>query len=132
MFSLHGTGVGSGIAIGEAYVVEQTIVDTPGKSINRSKLDSEITLLESAVHMAVASLVKTRREIPKYAPKEIAAFLDAHTLMVEDPTLTGATVEIMKSESFDAETALMIHRNDIVKVFDEMEDEYLRSKRKRC
>ena len=129
MFTLQGSGVGKGIAIGTAYVMERSATYVPSKPVERAKLGAEIALLDLALKRASDSLIKAMEVVPEDAPKEITAFLDAHMLMVEDPTLREATVEIMQKHSYSAETALMIHRNQLVEVFDAMEDEYLRSKK---
>ena len=129
VFTLQGSGVGKGIAIGTAYVMERSATYVPSKPVERAKLGAEIALLDLALKRASDSLIKAMEVVPKDAPKEITAFLDAHMLMVEDPTLREATVEIMQKHSYSAETALMIHRNQLVEVFDAMEDEYLRSKK---
>ena len=129
MISLQGSGVGSGIAIGTAYVMEKVVVDGSFKVIEREGLAAEVELLDLALKGAAESLRKTRADVPENAPHEITAFLDAHMLMVEDPTLREETVKIIYRDSVSAETALMIHRNDLIRVFEAMEDEYLRSKK---
>ena len=129
MISLQGSGVGAGIAIGTAYVMERAIIDAPAEGIDSNQLISQVELLDHSLKAAADHLRGVRDEVPDTAPKEISAFLDAHVLMVEDPTLRDETVKIIYSESVSAESALMIHRNDLIKVFDSMEDEYLRSKK---
>ena len=129
MISLQGSGVGYGIAIGTAYVMEKVVVDGSFKVIERDRLAAEVKLLDLALKGAAENLRKTRADVPENAPHEIIAFLDAHILMVEDATLREETVKIIYRDSVSAETALMIHRNDLIKVFEAMEDDYLRSKK---
>ena len=129
MITLYGAGVGTGIAIGKSYVIDRSQVIVHARNIEPENIASEIAVLEFALRNAAGSLKKARDEVPKSAPKEIASFLDAHLMMIEDPMLREVTVEIIRSQLVDAETALMIHRNQIVEIFEQMEDEYLRSKK---
>ncbi|MDE0310413.1 MAG: phosphoenolpyruvate--protein phosphotransferase [Acidiferrobacterales bacterium] len=129
MILLQGSGVGSGIAIGTAFVVDKAIVDTSIEAVGPERLETEVELLDLALKRTAESLRRTRAEVPANAPHEIDAFLEAHVLMVEDATLRDETVRIIYRESVSAVAALMIHRDDLVKVFDAMDDEYLRSKK---
>ena len=129
MFYLQGAGVGSGIAIGPAYVVQQAVVGAPPRRVDSSQLDAQVERLERALKVTSEHLKKTRLEVPKTAPKEITAFLDAHIMMVNDPTLRDLTVEIIRENHVAAESALTMHRNQLAEVFERMEDDYLRSKK---
>lgn len=129
MILLHGSGVGSGIAVGTANVMEKVVADGAFKAIASDELDAEVGLLDVALKEAAESLRRARDEVPENAPHEIIAFLDAHILMVQDKTLREETAKIIHRDSVSAETALMIHRNDLIKVFEAMEDDYLRSKK---
>lgn len=129
MFYLQGAGVGAGIAIGPAYVIQHSVVGAAVRRVEENQIDSEIQRLERALLSTSKTLEKTRGEVPKNAPKEIAAFLDAHIMMVNDPTLRDTTVEMIRENSFSAESALTMHRNQLAEIFENMEDEYLRSKK---
>ena len=129
MFSLPGAGVGGGIAIGNAYVIQRSVVGGVARRISRGQIPEEVAQFDQALKKTSESLESTRSEIPASAPKDIAAFLDAHILMVNDPSLREATVEIMERDCFGAESALTIHRNQLAEVFENVKDEYLRSKK---
>ena len=129
MITLYGAGVGTGIAIGKAYVIDRSQVIVHARNIEPENLASEIAVLDFALQNASNSLKRARDEVPKNAPQEIVAFLDAHMLMIEDPMLREMTVEIIRNQLVDAETALMFYRNQIVEIFEQMEDDYLRSKK---
>ena len=129
MFYLQGAGVGAGIAIGPAYVIQHSVVGAAVRRVEEDQIDHEIERFERALLSTSKTLEKTRSEVPASAPKEIAAFLDAHIMMVNDAMLRDATVEMIRDNCFSAESALTMHRNELVEVFEEMEDEYLRSKK---
>ena len=124
-----GSGVGVGIAVGRAYVVNPTEFDVHGAHVPKSQIKKEIRVLDQAIADAAASLSKTRAEIPPDTPKDIAAFLDAHILMIRDESLRDTTVQILKDRCCTAESALLEHRRELLEVFDKMQNPYLRSKK---
>ncbi len=129
MFYLQGAGVGSGIAVGPAYVIQQSVFGAAVQQVESDQLDTEVARLERALQNTSQHLEQTRLEVPDNAPKEIAAFLDAHIMMVNDPTLREETVKFIRESHYSAESALAAHRGELVEVFVNMEDEYLRSKK---
>jgi len=129
MFELSGSGVATGIAIGTAYVMDRSPGEFQMRQISPEQVDSEIANLDLALGNALKSLKRSRDEIRDDAPHEITAFLDAHMLMVDDPVLREQTRELINNQRLGAESALLMHRNQIVEVFDAMDDEYLRSKK---
>ncbi len=128
MIQLQGAGVGSGIAIGPAVVIHQSVIGGAVRRIGNDEIDHEISLLKNALDKTSENLKSARNEVHWAAPPEIASFLDAHILMVNDPTLLTATVNIIREHQLAAESALLMYRNQLAEVFDKMEDEYLRSK----
>ena len=129
MITLEGSSAGSGIAIGTAYVLERTAIDSPFNFVDQGKQSSEVQFLKQVLKDTADNLRTARDEVPDDSTQEISAFLDAHVLMVEDPKLLEETIRIIYEKSVSAETALMIHRNELFEVFNSMEDEYLRSKK---
>ena len=129
MITLEGSSAGSGIAIGTAFVLERTAIDSPYNFVDHGKQFAEVQFLKRVLKDTADNLRTARDEVPDDSTQEISAFLDAHVLMVEDPKLLEETIRIIHENSVSAETALMIHRNELFEVFDSMEDEYLRSKK---
>ena len=129
MFTLNGSGVGTGIAIGNAYVFQRSVSSAPSRVVTPENVDGEIALLDRALRGASNSLKRARDDLQESSSVDVISFIDAHLLMVEDPSLRQVTVGLIRSERYSAETALMIHRNQLVEIFEAMEDDYLRSKK---
>ena len=49
MLSVFGSGIGRGIAIGKAYVLRQSDIETPVYSIEKSNVNKEVKL--SLIHI---------------------------------------------------------------------------------
>lgn len=129
MLSLFGSGIGRGIAIGSAYVLKSSNIETPHFNIKQSAVPGEVKRFNEAV-LETENIYKTLlANLPKSAPKESAAFIHAHMMMLRDPLLADASVEIISSQKINAEQALEAQSKKLIHVFDQMEDPYLRNKR---
>lgn len=128
MLSLFGSGIGRGIAIGQAYVLKTNDIETPIYNIKVGAVAAEVKRFKNAV-LATETKYKTLlKNLPKSAPKESAAFINAHMLMLRDPLLLDESIKIIKKDLVNAEHALQSQANNLIKVFEQMEDAYLRNK----
>ena len=128
MLAIHGSGIGKSIAIGEAYVVRSTDLEIPHYSIESEQIAKESKRFLAALRKSVSQLRRVKRQIPK-AAAESAAFVDAHIKMLEDPLMRDGALQIVKSQRLNAEASVQLHAESLVKVFDNMSDDYLRNKR---
>ncbi|MBS1269566.1 MAG: Phosphoenolpyruvate-protein phosphotransferase [Gammaproteobacteria bacterium] len=129
MLVLHGAGVGKGIAIGKAFVLSGGTVTVPEYSIPESGQKQEVERFRNALDEARGQLEDIAANIPKDAPTESASFIEAYLLMLKDPLIADQPIDTIRTRKVNAEWALQIHSAGLIKAFDAMEDEYLRSKR---
>jgi len=128
MLALHGTGVGAGIAIGKARIISK-----PGENIARYEIPAEevvaeINRLQTGVKNAITSLISAGEKIDGDIPEEVAALLETHAMILQDPMLLDETVKIIREKKINAEYALSLYGKRMQKVFDEIPDPYLSSK----
>ena len=126
---INGIGVSSGIAIGEAYVYSREQKEIHKYIISASRKKNEIQRFKKALAKARDQLHEIKNKIADDTPEDILAFIDTHLLMLEDPTFDEGTVSNIKKYSYNAEWALQLQSNRLVKVFDDMEDPYLRTRK---
>jgi len=126
--SLHGSGIGREIAIGTAFLLQQDVLETPEYLIPHNRIDEEIERLRAAIAAARAQLVQIRAEMPPDSPPEAAGFIEAHLLMLGDPMLAEAAETLIQSRQINAEHAVAIQGRSLVAVFEQMEDDYLRTR----
>ncbi len=129
MLTLHGSGVGSGIAIGEAVVLDRDRPEIPEYLVPAEQIEAEVSRFQAAIERAGAELAAVRDSIPSTVPSETATFIDAHILMLQDPVLAEEPLATIRGRRCNAEWALNVHCQALVEVFDAMEDPYLRSKK---
>jgi len=127
--SISGTGISHGIAIGDVYRLEQGEVEVYEAAIPKHLVENEISRFRRSVRTARQQLKAVRNSIPESTPADITDFIDTHLLMLEDSMLTAAPVELIRQRQCNAEWALKIQRDALAKVFDEMDDPYLRTRK---
>ena len=128
-FTLHGVGVSRGIAIGPAHIIERAELEIREFPVSSGEVKEEIRRLREAVQQAKQDLRAVREQIPTTTAVDIAAFIDTHLLMLEDSALTFEAERLIKTRSCNAEWALKLQRDALVKAFDEMDDPYLRTRK---
>ena len=128
MFTLHGTGVGFGIAIGPARLIRRPGQNVPEYSILPEQVDHEIQRMTDGIHSAIGCLSADCQDIREESTDEVHAILDAHLLMMQDPTLLEHSASIIRKRLVNAEFALQLHCNDLQEFFVSLDDPYMRSK----
>jgi phosphotransferase system enzyme I (PtsI) len=127
--SISGIGISRGIAIGAVYRLEQGDIEVYEAAIPKNLIEDEISRFRRSVRTARQQLKAIRNSIPETTPADITDFIDTHLLMLEDSLLTAAPVELIRQRQCNAEWALKIQRDELAKVFDEMDDPYLRTRK---
>ncbi len=126
---INGIGVSSGIAIGEAYVYSREQKVVREYKIPVAQQEQEIRRFKAALAQAHEQLHEIKNKIAADTPPDILAFIDTHLLMLEDPTFDDGTIANIKKYSRNAEWALQLQSKRLVKIFNEMEDPYLRTRK---
>lgn len=127
--ALQGTSVSNSYGVGKARVLRHQRVEVPHYEIDPAQVRNEIERYRNAMDQALEQLRAIRQQIPKHTPPDIAAFIDTHLLMLNDPTLTEGPINLIKSHRYNAEWALQLQRDAVVDTFDEMDDAYLRTRK---
>ena len=129
-FALHGLGVSGGIAIGRAQLVSHATLEVAHYTIPSSRVESEIARLEHAISEVRAELHDLHGMMSAGdAPAEFGAFLDVHTMILDDPTLSETPKRHIAEQRCNAEWALTVQMNVLVEQFEDIEDAYLRERK---
>jgi phosphotransferase system enzyme I (PtsI) len=128
-FTLHGIPVSRGISIGRAHLLTPAALDVKHYLVPEERLEAEVLRLQEAfaeVHRGLQALWK---ELPREAPAELGAFIDVHVLILSDPMISEAPLDIIRSRHYNAEWALVTQIDELSSQFDEIEDAYLRERK---
>jgi len=128
-FTLHGAGVGGGIAIGQAHLISSARLEVAHYAIAPEYVEPEVMRFSVAVDKVRAELQELRRSVPASAPAELGAFLGLHLMILDDATLSQVPRELIRSQRCNAEWALVSQMDQLVAQFDQIEDPYLRERK---
>jgi phosphotransferase system enzyme I (PtsI) len=128
-FSLHGIPVSRGIAIGRAHILAPAALDVKHYLISEENVEAEVKRLQQALATVHRELQTLWNELPKDAPTELGAFIDVHALILSDPMISEAPLDIIRSRHYNAEWALLTQIDELSAQFDEIEDPYLRERK---
>jgi phosphotransferase system enzyme I (PtsI) len=128
-FTLHGIPVSRGISIGRAHLLTPAALDVKHYLVPEEQVEAEVKRLQDAIAEVHRNLQELWTELPKEAPTELGAFIDVHVLILSDPMISEAPLDIIRSRHYNAEWALVTQIDELSAQFDEIEDEYLRERK---
>ncbi len=129
-FILHGIGVSEGIAIGHAHLTAPAALEVMHYLIPRKQIDKEIERLDQAFSTVREEFEMLQLSVTNGpALAEFSAFLDLHHMILDDPTLTAATRNIIKQTQCNAEWALAQQKDALLAQFEAIDDAYLRERK---
>ncbi|NIM90340.1 MAG: phosphoenolpyruvate--protein phosphotransferase [Candidatus Aminicenantes bacterium] len=125
---LRGIGVSPGIAIGEVFLTERVIFTSRKESISPLQTAEEIARLKKAIKRTKEQLTEIKKQIKNKMGKEHSFIFEAHIMILEDKSLLKSLEKVIKEERAKAEWALSQVHNKYQKVFDSIDDEYLKQR----
>jgi phosphotransferase system enzyme I (PtsI) len=128
-FLLHGIPVSRGIAIGRAHLLTPAALDVKHYLVPVEQLEAEVARLTDAIAAVHRNLQELWTGLPKDAPTELGAFIDVHALILSDPMISEAPLDIIRARHYNAEWALVTQIDELSAQFDEIEDAYLRERK---
>ena len=132
-FSVRGSAVAQGIAIGRAVLIASSRLDVAHYFIEAAEVESEIERLRAGRDAVIEELGRLQHSVSqmsrKEAPHELAAMLDVHVMLLQDDMLSEGVKHWITDRLYNAEWALTTQFELIARQFDEMEDAYLRERK---
>ncbi len=128
-FTIHGISASKGIAIGRVHAVDRGRSEMVERRLEPSRIEAEVGRFARAVEAARLELRAVKARIPEGTPREVAAFIDTHLLMLEDEAISRAPIAYIREMRCNAEWALKLECDALVAAFDAMDDPYLRTRR---
>jgi phosphotransferase system enzyme I (PtsI) len=128
-FSLHGVGVSSGIAIGQAHLVSNALLEVVHYQLPQALIEDEVKRFSNAITIVKNDLEQIHASLKHSAPAELGSFIGTHLMMLSDKSLSEVPKDIIRNEQCNAEWAIKLQMDDIVEQFEQIEDEYLRERK---
>jgi len=126
---IKGIGVTPQIIVGKAYLVDRGKIDAPARVLPESQVPQEIERFRQAVEESKNQLRAAKEKLLREDAVGPAYILDAHLLLMEDKNLIDSTAETIRQSWINSEWALKINLDRLRKIFNSIDDDYLRSRK---
>jgi len=128
MMCLYGQGVARGYAIGRVVVLGATALEVSHYRIAEDQIQAEKSRLTNALATTQREMHEMAANLPADAPRELAALLSVHGMLLSDPLLADQAVALIDEKHYNAEWALTAQGQILAEQFAAIEDEYLRER----
>ena len=126
MIALQGKSVFKGIAIGKIAFYKRK--NQQIKRIKVEDFENEILRFEKAKEKAVEQLQKLFQKALNDVGEANAMIFEIHQMMLEDLDYIESIVNIIKTQSVNAEYAVAVTSDNFQKMFSSMDDEYMKGR----
>ena len=125
---LKGIAVSPGIIIGKARLIDRSRVKILYQYlIGEEQVSREVERLKDALNATKEQILTLKNRMPDQV-KQHAFILDSYVMMIQDGMLSDSTVNTILQEKINAEWALKKTIQNIGKLFEQVEDEYIRER----
>jgi phosphotransferase system enzyme I (PtsI) len=126
---IKGIGVSPGIVIGKAYLLDRRKIEAPARVLPEFQVPQEVSRFLDAVEESKKQLRTAKDKLLHEDAAGPSYILDTHLLLLEDKKLIENTVQTIKQSWINSEWALKINLDRVRKVFDSIDDDYLKSRK---
>ncbi|HHS4510904.1 TPA: phosphoenolpyruvate--protein phosphotransferase [Staphylococcus aureus] len=124
---IKGIAASDGVAIAKAYLLVEPDL-TFDKNEKVTDVEGEVAKFNSAIEASKVELTKIRNNAEVQLGADKAAIFDAHLLVLDDPELIQPIQDKIKNENANAATALTDVTTQFVKIFESMDNEYMKER----
>ncbi len=126
---LKGLGVSPGIVIGKAYIFNQFDAQIKFYKLeDESLVQQEIDRLMIALDESEKQLEVIKNKLREAGGEEPSIIIDVHIMILRDKMFVKHTIDNIHDKKVNAEWALSMTIDHYKKLFDKVEDEYLRGR----
>ena len=128
-FVIAGTAAARGMALGRARLLQASQFRIDERPLAEDEIETEVERLRAALARAREELKALREKLHGALAREVGEFIDAHSLILDDPELTEGLYALIRKGRYRASAALKMQRDRLVAAFEAIDDPYLRSRR---
>ncbi|OGW93112.1 MAG: phosphoenolpyruvate--protein phosphotransferase [Omnitrophica bacterium RIFCSPLOWO2_01_FULL_45_24] len=126
--TLRGIPAAPGIVTGHALLLDRQQYVIPKRSLKEDQISNEIKHFKDALIQTKQEILDIKKRISEELSSEHGQIFSAHLLVIEDSMLIEEVIAKIKKEKLSAEYVFQDVLKKYIKVFSEMEDEYLRER----
>jgi len=125
MKTVVGVPVSPGVAIGRVLLFGASGLRIPQKFITVDAIDKEIARFRAAIAFVAKSLDENQKVARERLGDEYAQIFVAHSMMLQDPKMSGEIEGLIRSKCYSAENAANRVFQNYAKLFQNLGDSYL-------
>ncbi len=126
--ALSGHVVESGIAVGQAHIIQHNELEIGEFRIDASQVNDEIKRLDQALTGARAHLRELADRLQETAGAGAGEIINTHIHMLRDSRLVDASADHIANQLCNAEWALQVQLEALLLEFRSIDDDYIRSR----
>ena len=125
---LKGIALSKGVAIGKAYLLDSSKFCILKQKLDSDEVEAEVKRFRQAIELSKQQMQEIKQRASKVADK-YAVILDTYSLLLEDEVIVNDTIENIKVNKLNAEWALTETLSKFTKLFNNINDDYLKGKK---
>ncbi len=125
---INGTGVSRGIAMGPVRLQHEIQPRARRKKIKPGERRAELSRFRTALRRSEAELTRAKQQLPPTGSGTVTNILDSNIAMLHDPALIEPIENYISEHHYSCDWALAVQRDQLFKMFDAIEDPYLRQR----
>lgn len=126
---IYGIGASPGVAEGKAYVLDRKETRFSKRYIPATQVKREVKRVQTAIEKSKVDLLKIKEALDHEEINEHVYIFNSHLMILEDPMLLDAVKAMIYSERKNAEWALFTAFDNYKKMFDTIDNDYLRERK---
>ncbi len=125
---IKGIPASPGISVGKAFLYGREQYAIPRRTVNDSQIQNEIKRFKDALVQTKKEIQEIEKRISYEMGAEHGQIFSAHLLVIDDSMLIEEVISRLKREQLSIEYIFQDVLRRYIKVFSEMDDEYLRER----
>ncbi len=126
--TLRGIPAAPGIVIGKVLLLDREQYVITKRPVKEDQVPNEIKRFKDALVQTKQEIIEIKKRISEELGTEHGQIFSAHLLVIEDSMLIEEVIAKIKKEKLSAEYTFQDVLKKYIKVFSEMDDEYLRER----
>ncbi|MDQ6976014.1 MAG: phosphoenolpyruvate--protein phosphotransferase [Mariprofundaceae bacterium] len=118
----------SGVVIGRVQILASGEIPVEERHLLPDAVADEQLRLDTAVAESLQDLQLESQQVHASGHHEVAAILETHRLILQDPEFIGRVRQCIKNECINAEWAMRKHLMGVKKLFTAMQEQYFRDR----
>ncbi len=125
---MRGIAASPGIAIGRAFIYNKEVPPIGNRRIAPHLVEAEVERFLNSLNQAGEEIRRTQRLVELEQGADIAQIFQAQLAMLEDPQIKEQTLTRIREKNYPAERAFSVTLEQMKKIFESIENEYLRAR----